>query len=128
MVPWLYGVYAVNICYDFKLVHDVFWRYLTRGLIWHLCPYGPQFILGWNHTRIRSWNEPVLSNNGKMSYSMKQRGPLIGIEHTTSTLRGRRATLAAACGRNGTHTISTSTCSKCNFHMLPPPHPNKTLN
>ena len=36
-----------------------------------------------NHARIRSWNQPVLSNEGKVSCSSKQRGPLLGLELTT---------------------------------------------
>mgnify|MGYP000488247438 CR=1 FL=1 len=36
-----------------------------------------------NQARIRSWNEPVLSNEGKVSCSRKQRGPLLGLELTT---------------------------------------------
>ena len=49
----------------------------------------------WNHARIRSWNKPVLSNKGKVSCSRKQRGPLMGFEPTTSTLRVIRATHCA---------------------------------
>ena len=36
-----------------------------------------------NHARIRSWNQPVLSNKGKVSCSRKQQGPLLGLELTT---------------------------------------------
>ena len=36
-----------------------------------------------NHARMRSWNQPVLSNDGKASCSRKQRGPLLGLELTT---------------------------------------------
>ena len=36
-----------------------------------------------NHARIRSWNQPVLSNESKVSCSRKQRGPLMGLELTT---------------------------------------------
>ena len=36
-----------------------------------------------NHARIRSWNEPVLSNEGKVSCSRKQQKPLMGLELTT---------------------------------------------
>ena len=36
-----------------------------------------------NHDRIRSWNKPVLSNEGKVSCSRKQRKPLLGLELTT---------------------------------------------
>ena len=37
-----------------------------------------------NHARIRSWNQPVLSNQSKVSCSRKQRGPLMGLELTTN--------------------------------------------
>ena len=36
-----------------------------------------------NHTRIRSWNQPVLSNKGKVSCSRKQLEPLMGLEIKT---------------------------------------------
>jgi len=36
-----------------------------------------------NHARIRSWNQPVLSNEGKVSCSTKQRQPLMGLELKT---------------------------------------------
>ena len=36
-----------------------------------------------NHARIRSWNQPVLSKEGKVSCSRKERGPLLGLELTT---------------------------------------------
>ena len=53
-----------------------FWRYLMRGLNWHLSqPFiGPQLILVrlWKHAQIRSCNQPVLSNKGKVSCSRKQ--------------------------------------------------------
>ena len=39
-----------------------------------------------------SWNQLVPSNKGKVSCSKKQRGPLMGLEPTTSTLPVRRAT------------------------------------
>ena len=48
-----------------------------------------------NHARISSWNQPVLSNKGKVSYSRKQRGPSMGLEPTTSTLQVRRVTHCA---------------------------------
>ena len=35
-----------------------------------------------NHAQIRSWNQPVLSNEGKYSCSMKQREPLLGLKLT----------------------------------------------
>ena len=47
------------------------------------------------HARIRSWNQPVLRNKSKVSCSMKQRGPLMGLEPTTSTLRVSNATHCA---------------------------------
>ena len=49
----------------------------------------------WNHARILSWNQIVLSNEGKVSGSRKQRGPLMGLKSTTSTLRVRCATHCA---------------------------------
>jgi len=45
-----------------------------------------------NQTRIRCCNQPVLSNGGQMSCSMKQREPLIGFELTTNRLRVSRST------------------------------------
>ena len=36
-----------------------------------------------NHARIRSWNQPVLSNQSKVSCSRKLRGPLMGLVLTT---------------------------------------------
>ena len=42
-----------------------------------------------NHAPIRSWNQPVLRNEGNVSYSRKQ------LEHTTDRLRVRRATHCA---------------------------------
>ena len=36
-----------------------------------------------NRARIRSCNQPVRSNESKVSCSRKQRGPFMGLEHTT---------------------------------------------
>ena len=36
-----------------------------------------------NHARIRSWNQPALSNEGKISSSRKQRDPSLGLKLTT---------------------------------------------
>jgi len=36
-----------------------------------------------NHAQICSWNQPVLSNEGKISCSRKQLEPLMGLELTT---------------------------------------------
>jgi len=33
-----------------------------------------------NHARIRSWNQPVLSNEGKVCCSRKQREPVMGAQ------------------------------------------------
>ena len=44
----------------------------------------------WNHAPIGSWNQPILSNERKLSCSRKQRGPSMGLEPTTSTLGVRR--------------------------------------
>ena len=44
------------------------------------------------YARIRPWNEPALSNEGKGYCSMKQRESLLGFGFTTYRLRVRRAT------------------------------------
>ena len=36
-----------------------------------------------NHAPIHSWNQPVLSNEGKVSYSRKEQGPLLRLKLTT---------------------------------------------
>ena len=38
------------------------------------------YVSFWNQTQIRSWNQPVLSNESKVSCSSKQREPFIGIQ------------------------------------------------
>ena len=48
-----------------------------------------------NHDRSRSWNQPVLINEGKVSCSRKQREPLMGFEPTTDIFRIRRVTHCA---------------------------------
>ena len=58
----------VNVCFL------LFWRYLTRGLIWHLSQPSIYFSLIVNSSSICSWNQPVLSNKGKVSCTRKQRG------------------------------------------------------
>ena len=55
--------------YNLKHPGYYFWRYLTRRLIWHLSQSSIRpSILVWllNHARIRSWNQPVLSNQGNI--------------------------------------------------------------
>ena len=77
------------------------WSYLTRGLIWHLSQSFIMYLIRlWIHARICSCNQQVLNNKGKVSCSMKQRGPLMGLEQKTSTLRVRRATHCATPPRN----------------------------
>ena len=47
---------------------------------------GPHYssVRMWNKARIRSWSEPVLSNEGKVSCLMKQRNPFtLPTEHAT---------------------------------------------
>ena len=63
--------------------------YLTFKLVFHKALTLFNSIL---KSRSNPWNQPVLSNKGKVSCSRKQRGPLIRLEPTTSTLRVRRAT------------------------------------
>ena len=45
-----------------------------------------------NHARIRSWNQPVLSDEGWVSCLRKQQEPLVGLKLTTDQLRATRAT------------------------------------
>ena len=67
------------MCYTFGFW---FWRYLTRGFIWHL-----------SQSSISPSN--YFSNNGKVSCSRKQRVLLMGLDPTTSTLRVRHECHAA---------------------------------
>ena len=39
-----------------------------------------------NHAQIHAWNQPVLSNEGKVSCSRKQREPLMGLQLTPDRL------------------------------------------
>ena len=82
----------------------------------------------WTHARIRSWNQQVLSNKGKLSCSWQQR-----LEPTTSTLRVRRAMHCATpretvtilyemewCWVSPIHLIYKYTCliqDYCNIHL-----------
>jgi len=74
-----------------------FLRYLKRGLIIYSnqSSIKPSFYFSSIVNQIRSRNQPVLINRGKVSCSRKQRGPMMGLESTTSTLRVRRATHCA---------------------------------
>ena len=70
--------------------HTLFWWYLTRALIWHL---SKSSIIGlvrlWNHARSSSWNQPVLSNEGKVFLLKETPGscwPLMGFQSTTDRL------------------------------------------
>ena len=45
-----------------------------------------------NHARNSSWNQPVLSNEGRVSCLRKQQEPLVGLKLTTDQLRATRAT------------------------------------
>ena len=67
-----------------------FWRYLTRGLIWHLSKSSILRPSIYIRSTVKSclncsWNQPVLSNKGKVSCPRKQRGHLMGLKPTTST-------------------------------------------
>ena len=97
---------AISSCFVVSALNSTIWRYLTRELIWHLSQSftRPSIYLVWLwiHSRIRSWNQPVLSKKGKVSCSRKQRGPLMGLEPTTSILRYRRATHCATPPLNDT--------------------------
>ena len=46
--------------------------------------WNKQFFAYVKQTQIRSWNQPVLSNESKVSCSRKQRGLLMGLELTTN--------------------------------------------
>ena len=67
------------------------WRYLTSGLIWHLSRSSIRPSIYFSLIVKSSSNPflepPTVSNKDKVSCSKKQRGPLMGLEHTTSTLR-----------------------------------------
>ena len=72
----------------FGLVLTIFneGAYLTFESIFHKALY--LFLVWlWNHARICSWNQPVLSNKGKVSCSRKQLGSLMGLEPKISTLQ-----------------------------------------
>jgi len=45
-----------------------------------------------NHAKIHSWNQPVLSNESKVSCQREPVKPYLGYELTTDLLRVRRAT------------------------------------
>ena len=72
-----------------------FWRYLTRGLIWHLSQSSIRPSIYFSSivtSRSNPFLEPpVLSNKGKVSCSRKQRRPLMWFEPVTDTL------LVSAC-------------------------------
>ena len=55
-----------------------FWWYVIRGLIWLLTQFILISVWLWNHAWIHSWNQPVLSNEFKISSSRKQCEPLMG--------------------------------------------------
>ena len=73
----LLGRHGMNI---YLLSHN----YITSVLVLTIFKSISQFMLVrlWYHARIRPWNQPILSNKGYVSYSMKQRGPLAGLEPT----------------------------------------------
>ena len=83
----------------------------NEGANWHLSQSSIKTfikVLLWNHAQIRSWNQPVLSNKGKVSCSMKQRGPLMGFEPKLDTLWVRRAI----------HFATPSTFSHYTYHSI----------
>jgi len=45
--------------------------------------YNNVFKFDVNHTRIRSWDQPVLSNDGKVSCPRKQREHVVGLGLTS---------------------------------------------
>ena len=94
----MYATHSVNLRLSI-LVLTIFneGAYLTFKSIFHKALNFSSVRL-WYHARIHSWNQPVLSNKGKVSCSRKQRGPLMGLEPTTSTLRVRRGILITISG------------------------------
>ena len=97
-----YSLLCLNILYYVfsylkSMFFVVFLRYLKRGLIIYSnqSSIKPSFYFSSIVNQIRSRNQPVLINRGKVSCSKKQRGPMMGLESTTSTLRVRRATHCA---------------------------------
>ena len=81
-----------------------------------------------NHARIRSWNQPVLSNEGKVSGSRKQRGPLLGLELTTdrhppTTSQTRSVlgvlTYASAANANDFFILHGVTCAWAIYQFIP---------
>ena len=58
---YTYTISTVDLCYF------ILFRSQTK-----------QHLLMLNHAQIRSWNQPVLSNDGKVLCSRKQREPLLG--------------------------------------------------
>ena len=68
-------LFMYNIC------HHMFWQCWTKRLIciYFNLPLGPQsvWVLLWNHARVRSLNQPVLSNEGDVFCIRKQWKPSI---------------------------------------------------
>ena len=54
--------------------------YTNLFLVWL---WNKQLFAYVNHAQIRSWNQPVLNNESEVSYSRKQRRPLLGLKLTT---------------------------------------------
>ena len=65
---------------------------LTFKSLFHIMP-SIYFLWLWNRTQICSWNQPALSNDGKVSCSRKQCEPLMRFKPKTD--RGRLATRCA---------------------------------
>ena len=56
-----------------SLVYTIYFNWIVKQAIFAYV----------NHARIRPWNQPVLSNERKVSCSRKQRVPLMRLELTT---------------------------------------------
>ena len=59
--------------------------------------WNKQFFAHVNHARIRSWNQPVLSNESKGSCSRKQRGPLMGIRIIVNVIQYNLSRIVGYC-------------------------------
>ena len=64
------------------LLKDIGW--LIVNILTYFSLIVKQAILTYvNHAQMHSWNQPVLSNEGKEFCSRKQRQPLMGLELTS---------------------------------------------
>jgi len=77
-----------------------------------------------NHAQMHSWNQTVLSNEGKVSCPRKQQKPLMGLEFTTDQLQIRCATQCVRPHRilTGIWLLCYSLLLYCVLPGAPPDH------